>query len=155
MTSKEDCYRFYYKEKSYLVPKEYIHDEHPGGGDIILPYIDKDITDAFDDEDHSMDAIDMLEEWREVEDTSDPALSTAAEPTAAAAPAIRLNGTEDMRTKGKINEEGAAGSATSSAPAAAPLIQAKPGYTMRVFAAASIGIAVASMTLVYVRRWRR
>lgn len=48
--------RVTYKGKAYLIPLSFIHEEHPGGPDAILPYADKDITDAFVAAGHSADA---------------------------------------------------------------------------------------------------
>ncbi|KAG5497583.1 hypothetical protein JKF63_03848 [Porcisia hertigi] len=72
-------YRFYFKGKSYLIPKDYIDNEHPGGADEIMPYVGKEMTEAFEDADHSLDAVELLGEWLEEEyDASIPSDLTEA-----------------------------------------------------------------------------
>jgi hypothetical protein len=72
-------FRFFYKGKAYLIPKEYIDEEHPGGGDEIWPWVNKDMTDAFDDADHSLDALEMLEEYLDEDYVPDEAAAAAEE----------------------------------------------------------------------------
>lgn len=54
-----------YNGVSYRIPMSFVLKEHPGGKDLLLQYQGRDITEAFEDADHSHDAYEMLEEWIE------------------------------------------------------------------------------------------
>ncbi|KAK7199390.1 Cytochrome b5-like Heme/Steroid binding domain containing protein [Novymonas esmeraldas] len=54
---------FVFKGRNYMIPESFVTKEHPGGKAILMPLVDSDITDAFEDADHSQDAAEMLEEW--------------------------------------------------------------------------------------------
>lgn len=79
MSSDGKRFRFFYKGKAYLIPKDYIDDEHPGGGDEIWPWVNKDMTEAFDDADHSLDALEMLEEYLDVDYDSNEVAEEASD----------------------------------------------------------------------------
>lgn len=64
VTTTEERLYFTYAGKQLLVPADFINHSHPGGKDIVMQYNGKDITKAFDAADHSMDAVQMMEEWQ-------------------------------------------------------------------------------------------
>ncbi|AYU81316.1 Cytochrome b5-like Heme/Steroid binding domain containing protein [Leishmania donovani] len=151
-------YRFFFKGKSYLIPKDYIDNEHPGGSDEIMPYVDKDMTDAFEDADHSLNAVDMLEEWLDEEYD----LGIQPDPTAVASPAQ-----EGAKTAGPATEASPpAAAATPAVRIATPTVSTAPAATAPTTAsepsksklfvpvaatAAAVAVLMASATLVYVR----
>ncbi|GET91114.1 hypothetical protein, unknown function [Leishmania tarentolae] len=151
-------YRFFFKGKSYLIPKDYIDNEHPGGGDEIMPYVDKDMTDAFEDADHSMDAVEMLEEWLDEEYD----LDVARDPNTEDAPVQK-----EVETAGSVTETSSAVAAVipavppvaltvSTAPAArtteTPSGPSKPRlFVPPLFTAAAVAVLMASAVLVYVK----
>ncbi|KPA78930.1 hypothetical protein ABB37_05994 [Leptomonas pyrrhocoris] len=108
--SGSERFRFFYKGKAYLIPRDYIDDEHPGGGDEIWPWVNQDMTDAFDDADHSLDALEMLEEY----------LDEDYDPTEDAVAAVTEEGSSDAV------EQPAGAEAASSAAAAAAAVVAPP-----------------------------
>lgn len=57
--------RVSYKNSHYLVPVEFILRVHPGGQQLILQYVNQDITQAFVDARHSDTAVQLLEQWME------------------------------------------------------------------------------------------
>ena len=58
--SKDDCY-VVYNYKVYDI-SSFIK-KHPGGKDVLLEYAGKDITKAFDDANHSDDALEKMEKY--------------------------------------------------------------------------------------------
>ncbi|KAG5496940.1 hypothetical protein GH5_01453 [Leishmania sp. Ghana 2012 LV757] len=155
-------YRFFFKGKSYLIPKDYIDNEHPGGGEKIMPYVGHDMTAAFEDADHSLDAVELLEEWLEEE----YALSLPSDSTAAPSPAQ-----EEAKTAEPVTEAlPLATEFTSAAPKPAPTVftesmstppmgDSKPSKRKSlmpaVTAAASLAVVMASVALVFVRVTKR
>ncbi|CAG9579283.1 hypothetical protein LMJF_31_1180 [Leishmania major strain Friedlin] len=150
-------YRFFFKGKSYLIPKDYIDNEHPGGSYEIMPYVDKDMTDAFEDVDHSLNAVEMLEEWLDEEYD----LAIPPDSTAVASPAQ-----EGAKTAGPVTEASPrAAAATPAVPIAAPTVSTAPAATApatasepstpklfvpAVATAAAVAVLMASIALVYV-----
>ncbi|KPI82728.1 hypothetical protein ABL78_8257 [Leptomonas seymouri] len=61
--STAECLHFIFKGRNYMVPETFVTKEHPGGKSVLLPLMNGDITEAFEDSDHSQDAREMLEEW--------------------------------------------------------------------------------------------
>ncbi|KPA78931.1 hypothetical protein ABB37_05995 [Leptomonas pyrrhocoris] len=61
--STAESLHFIFHGKNYMVPTSFITKEHPGGKAVLLPLADSDITEAFEESDHSQDAREMLEEW--------------------------------------------------------------------------------------------
>lgn len=77
---KDERVMLIYKNKQYYVPMDYIQNEHPGGPDYIMDYINKDMTEAFDDADHSTDALNLLQGWlANAADTSAQASATRSD----------------------------------------------------------------------------
>lgn len=83
----EPCVCVSYKNSHYLVPVEFILRVHPGGRQLILQYVNQDITQAFVDARHSDMAVQLLEQWME----GSPAGPRRLTPSAAAMEAP-LNG---------------------------------------------------------------
>ncbi|KAG5472011.1 hypothetical protein CUR178_02676 [Leishmania enriettii] len=54
---------FVFKGKNYMVPESFVTKEHPGGKAVLMALANSDITEAFEEADHSLDAMEMLEEW--------------------------------------------------------------------------------------------
>ncbi|KAG5471334.1 hypothetical protein LSCM1_01414 [Leishmania martiniquensis] len=116
---EEARYRFFYRGKRYLIPKDYIDKEHPGGGDKVMPYVGRDMTDAFEDADHSIDAVELLEGWLEEE----CALRVSSDPAVVASPAQEeVEKTAELATE--LSPLVAA--FISSAPALAPTVSTAP-----------------------------
>ncbi|AYU81314.1 hypothetical protein LINJ_31_1180 [Leishmania infantum JPCM5] len=84
----EPCVRVSYKNSHYLVPVEFILRVHPGGQQLILQYVNQDITQAFVDARHSDTAVQLLEQWME----GAPAGPRRIMPSSAAATEAPLNG---------------------------------------------------------------
>jgi cytochrome b involved in lipid metabolism len=61
--SSSECLHFIFHGKNYMVPESFVTKEHPGGKAMLLPLVNSDITEAFEESDHSQDAREMLEEW--------------------------------------------------------------------------------------------
>ncbi|CBZ29173.1 hypothetical protein, unknown function [Leishmania mexicana MHOM/GT/2001/U1103] len=150
-------YRFFFRGKSYLIPKDYIDHEHPGGSDEIMPYVDKDMTDAFEDADHSLNAVEMLEEWLDAEyDFGIP-----PDPSAVAPPAQ-----EEVKTAGSVAEASLpAAAVTPAVPKAVPAVSAAPAATApttarepskpKLFVPAVATALMASIAFVYLRVTKR
>ncbi|CAJ1032918.1 putative Cytochrome b5-like Heme/Steroid binding domain containing protein [Leishmania utingensis] len=151
-------YRFFFKGKSYLIPKGYIDHEHPGGGDEIMPYLGKDMTDAFEDADHSITAVEMLEEW--LEEEYDPSIPSGP----SGAPSPSHEGAKTAESATEVSPLGAA--FASAAPKPAPTVSTEPKTTTprsasepsklksrmpSVATAAAVAVLMASIALVYLR----
>ncbi|KAG5497582.1 hypothetical protein JKF63_03847 [Porcisia hertigi] len=54
---------FVFKGKKHMIPESFVTKEHPGGKAVLMALVGRDITEAFEDADHSQDAKEMLEEW--------------------------------------------------------------------------------------------
>lgn len=61
--SSTDMLHFIFQGRNYMVPESFVTKEHPGGKAMLLPLVNGDITEAFEEADHSQDAKEMLEEW--------------------------------------------------------------------------------------------
>lgn len=48
-----------------MVPADFITKAHPGGNYLLMGFRNGDITDAFDGARHTVDAIRIMEDWRE------------------------------------------------------------------------------------------
>lgn len=59
----EEVFNFRFKGNQYRVPQKFILREHPGGKALVLPFVNGDITEVFEEAAHSEDALEMLEEW--------------------------------------------------------------------------------------------
>lgn len=57
--------RMLYKGNHYLIPLDFVASGHPGGQQLLLRYINQDITTVFEKVGHSHDAVQLLEKWAE------------------------------------------------------------------------------------------
>ncbi|KPI85764.1 hypothetical protein ABL78_5182 [Leptomonas seymouri] len=133
--SDGERFRFFYRGKAYLIPQDYIDDEHPGGGDAIWPWVNKDMTDAFDDADHSLGALELLEEY--LDEDYDPHEDSLA--AAVAAAAIECESNDEDLQKVSLTE--------TTDPAVAPPSPVKVG---RGEAAVSVVVSTAVAAVVVI-----
>lgn len=65
MADAETYVRLFYKGITLLVPMSFVVNVHPGGAEYILQYSNQDITSAFEDMNHSTDALALLKTFEE------------------------------------------------------------------------------------------
>lgn len=61
--------RVYYEGEPYLIPMSFVY-KHPDGEELILPYENKDMTEAYDEAGHSAKAMRRLLQYHTTDDGS-------------------------------------------------------------------------------------
>lgn len=132
----------YFEGEAYDVPLSYAA-EHPGGGELITDNADTDITELFENEDHSSYARSLLEQWRRTEGSAGAAKQDSHYDARVYSPTSGNNNTSSLLSRPPLEKGSSEGDPMAPRRAWAA---GEPRDWVRITAAAAL--AVASVVIV-------